>query len=154
MAVRPPQLPAIEEIRRLLEAGRTEAYGERVSQLEHALQSATLAERAHADAGLVAAALLHDVGHLLHRDADGALRSNRDDAHERIGVRYLARWFGPRVCEPIALHVLAKRFLCAREAGYDARLSTASRRTLQLQGGPLTADEAARFERLDHADDA
>jgi phosphonate degradation associated HDIG domain protein len=116
-------------------------YGdEQVTQLTHALQAASLAERDGAPPSLVAAALLHDVGHLLAKPRDGA-----DDRHERIGSGLLERLFGAAVAEPVRLHVDAKRFLCATEPGYFATLSEASVRSLERQGGPFTADEADRF---------
>ena len=62
--------------------------------------------------------------------------------------------FGPAVTRPIALHVAAKRYLCAVESGYLASLSPASVRSLALQGGPFTADQAASFALLDGFDDA
>ena len=45
--------------------GAEQYTGEPVTQLEHALQSAWLAEQTGADDELVTAALLHDLGHLL-----------------------------------------------------------------------------------------
>ena len=130
------------------------AYGEDVTQLDHACQCASLAERDGASAALVAAALLHDVGHLLHGDAGAALEAGRDDRHERIGARYLARDFPEAVTEPIALHVLAKRYLCRVEPAYAAGLSAVSRRTLALQGGVMAAPEAERFAAMPFALDA
>jgi phosphonate degradation associated HDIG domain protein len=126
-------------------------YGENVSQIEHALQCAALAEQAGADDELIVAAMLHDIGHLLHRDAAGALRAGADDAHESLGAKFLAGWFGPGISGPVALHVQAKRFLCTREAGYHDRLSSCSRRSLEIQGGPMSGAQAAAFEKLDYA---
>ena len=120
-------------------------YGsEPVSVLQHALQCAALAERAGAPPALVAAALLHDYGHVMHDDEHAAARG-RDMRHEVLAASYLARWFGPEVTEPIRLHVPAKRFLCTAEAGYFDALSAGSVQSLQVQGGPFTADEADRF---------
>jgi phosphonate degradation associated HDIG domain protein len=125
-------------------------YGdEQVTQLTHALQTAALAERDGAPPSLVAAALLHDVGHLLAKTRDGA-----DDRHERIGGGLLERLFGPDIAEPVRLHVDAKRFLCATEPGYFARLSDASVRSLERQGGPFTPEEAERFAQRPFADAA
>jgi phosphonate degradation associated HDIG domain protein len=121
------------------------AYGERVSQLEHALQCAVLAERDGADDALVTAALLHDIGHLVHRDAGGAFAAGIDDRHELLGARYLQRWFIPAVVRPIALHVQAKRYRVACEPGYWNGLSEASRFSLQLQGGAMSFDELRHF---------
>lgn len=147
-------LPPPDAVRHLFDAHGTLAYGESVNQVEHALQCATLAEAEGAADTLVVAALLHDLGHMLHRDAASALRSGEDDRHEWLGAQTLARWFGPSVAAPVSLHVRAKRYLCARESGYLERLSPVSTRTLALQGGPMDAQEAAGFEALAHFDDA
>jgi phosphonate degradation associated HDIG domain protein len=119
--------------------------GEPVSQTEHALQTAWAAEQANAGHALIAAALVHDVGHLLHDLPEDCALAGIDDAHEARGERWLARYFGPDVTEPVRLHVAAKRFLCATDPAYLAHLSEASLRSLQLQGGPLTPDEVSRF---------
>lgn len=140
----------VETLRALFQAGGHLSYGERVSQLDHALQGAQLAEAEGADDELVCAVLLHDLGHLLHRDAAQAFAAGDDDKHELLGARYLARWFGPGVVEPIAWHVQAKRYLCAVEAGYHASLSPVSQRTLAIQGGAMSAAEIADFEGLSH----
>ena len=121
--------------------------GEAVTQREHALQAAWLAEKAGADAALIAAALLHDVGHLLHDLPDDATDDGIDDRHEELGERWLSRHFGPAVTEPVRLHVAAKRYLCAVEAEYFSELSPTSVQSLQLQGGPFSSDEVAEFER-------
>jgi phosphonate degradation associated HDIG domain protein len=128
--------------------------GEPVSQTEHALQTAWLAEQASADGALIAAALLHDVGHLLHDLPEDCALAGIDDAHEVRGQRWLARHFGPDVTEPVRLHVAAKRFLCATDPGYLGLLSEASLRSLQLQGGPFTPDEAAQFRLHPHGEAA
>jgi phosphonate degradation associated HDIG domain protein len=126
-------------------------YDEDVTELEHALQSAALAQADGAPDHLVAAALLHDVGHLVSDDnvsLDDELTENFH--HERVGARYLAGWFGSEVTAPVALHVAAKRYLCAVEDGYLADLSPSSVRSLPLQGGPMTDAEIETFERLPH----
>jgi phosphonate degradation associated HDIG domain protein len=131
-----------------------ESYGEDVTQVAHALQCAHAAEAAGADAALVTAALLHDVGHLLHRDGGAALAAHRDDRHEALGATALARLFVPEVVRPVALHVAAKRYLCHADPRYGEALSSASRRSLELQGGPMDAEEAAAFVRDPHAEAA
>ncbi|WP_432988895.1 phosphonate degradation HD-domain oxygenase [Dactylosporangium sp. CA-233914] len=143
---------AYEELRRLFEGEEARDYlGEPVTQAEHMLQAAALAVRDGAPDSLVAAALLHDVGHF-HGVVTGAeLMAGTDNRHSDTGADWLARWFGPAVCEPVRLHVAAKRYLCAVEPGYFARLSAASRFTLAVQGGPMTPDEAARFAGLQFA---
>jgi phosphonate degradation associated HDIG domain protein len=145
----------IELVMRLFKERGDAAYiGEPVSQTEHALQTAWAAEQAGAGGDLVAAALLHDVGHLLHDLPEDCALAGIDDAHEERGARWLVRHFGPGVAEPVRLHVAAKRFLCATEPTYAARLSEASVRSLRLQGGPFTPDEAARFRADPHAEAA
>lgn len=121
-------------------------FGERVSMTEHALQTAWFAQLEAAPGPLIVAALLHDIGHLL-ADVPEALADWSSDAHhEEVGAHWLARRFGAEICEPVRLHVPAKRYLCATDAQYFARLSPASVHTLKLQGGPMSASEVARFE--------
>ena len=124
-------------------------YDEDVTELEHALQAAALARADDAPDHLVAAALVHDVGHLVSDDNVALDEELTDDfQHERVGARYLTRWFGPQVTAPVALHVAAKRYLCTVEADYFAGLSASSVRSLHLQGGPMSAAEVEAFERL------
>ena len=129
------------------ERGAAAYHGEDVSQTEHALQAAALAVQEGAPDHLIVAALLHDVGHLLDgQDEDLAVRG-LDGRHEEAGCAWLARHFSPSVTEPIRLHVAAKRYLCAVEPSYLESLSPASRLSLAVQGGPMTAEEIADFER-------
>jgi gamma-butyrobetaine dioxygenase len=131
--------------------GALRMYDEDVTELEHALQAAALARADGAPDHLVAAALLHDVGHLVSNDnvtLDDDLTT--DFRHEGVGARYLTRWFGPEVTAPVALHVAAKRYLCAIEASYLDGLSASSVRSLHLQGGPMTDAEIAAFEQRPH----
>jgi phosphonate degradation associated HDIG domain protein len=130
--------------------GGGEYHGEAVTQLEHALQAAALAEADGRPAAWVVAALLHDVGHLLHGHGEDAAAAGIDDRHEDLGIRLLAKAFGPEVTEPVRLHVEAKRYLCAARPGYQAGLSPASVRSLGLQGGPMSAAERAAFEASPH----
>jgi gamma-butyrobetaine dioxygenase len=135
--------------------GAAEYLGEEVTVAEHMLQAGALAETAGAAPHLVAAALLHDVGHFDGAEVTGAeLMEGTDNRHSHTGADLLARWFGPEVTEPVRLHVAAKRYLCTVEPGYRERLSAASEFTLQVQGGPMTAQEAAAFARLPYARDA
>jgi len=130
-------------------------YGsDRVKQLEHALQCAALAEAGGADAPLITAALLHDIGHLIHDLGDSPAARGIDDRHEVLGQGWLARWFGEAVTEPVRLHVDAKRYLTATDAGYFATLSPGSVRSLELQGGPFPAGLAADFIGMPYASDA
>ncbi|MFI6445263.1 TauD/TfdA family dioxygenase [Kitasatospora sp. NPDC050543] len=135
---------ALDAIAELFEGeGASEYLGEAVTMAEHMLQAGALAEAAGAPAHLVAAALLHDVGHFGGSGLD--LMKGRDNRHSERGAEWLAQWFGPAVTEPIRLHVAAKRYLCAVEPGYRARLSEASEYTLGVQGGPMTEQQAAAF---------
>lgn len=126
-------------------AGATAYFGEPVSQLEHALQAATLAERSGANAAMITAALLHDIGHLLHGGPEDLVEEGVDSWHEMVGADWLDLHFGPEVAMPVRLHVDAKRYLCSTEPGYRLSLSPASRLTLELQGGSMSAPEAAAF---------
>ncbi len=126
-------------------AGAARYGGEPVSQLDHALQCAVWARGADADDGLVAAALLHDIGHLTYREPEEAMAEAVDDLHENRGAHLLAEWFPPEVTEPVRLHVAAKRYLCVEDPGYFDRLSEGSKRSLELQGGAFSEREAASF---------
>lgn len=126
--------------------GHNVYFGEEVTELEHALQTAFLAESSGAGEEQVVAALLHDIGHLLHRLPEDIADRGFDGRHEEAGAVLLAVHFGPAVAEPVRLHVAAKRYLCGADAGYAAGLSAASRRSLELQGGPFTVEEKRAFE--------
>ena len=121
------------------------AYGEGVSMRAHALQAAMLAEKAHAGPALIVAALLHDIGHLLHELPEDIADRGIDTEHESIASAWLSQYFPPPVSEPVRLHVAAKRYLCAVESGYLAALSPASVQSLALQGGPMSSAETERF---------
>lgn len=133
-------------------------YDEVVSQLAHALQSAARAEEVGASDSLVAAALLHDVGHLLDLDrrpgSMGTELLDTDLRHEDSGAAWLRPLFPAEVTAPIALHVRAKRYLCAVDVGYRDQLSEGSIRSLALQGGPMEPDEVRRFQALPGCSDA
>ncbi len=126
------------------------SYGENVTELEHALQSATFAQRQGEPPELVVASLLHDYGHLLHDLGEQIADDGVDARHEHIGANRLYRWFGEAVTAPIRLHADSKRYLCWKEKGYFDGLSEASRKSLALQGGPMNDAEAAQFERGAH----
>jgi gamma-butyrobetaine dioxygenase len=128
--------------------------GEPVTQAAHLLQSAALAERARAPDTLVAAALLHDVGHFTGAVTGDDLMRGADNRHGDQGAAWLAQWFGPEVTEPVRLHVAAKRYLCATEPGYFERLSPASVYTLGIQGGAMSEGEQAAFRASRYAEDA
>ena len=138
----------LADIAGLLEGKAEGRYGlHDINQRQHALQGAALAERDGCPDALVAAALLHDVGHLVHHLGDNPAAAGVDDLHEEVGHAFLARWFGPEVSEPVRLHVAAKRYLCAAEPGYFDTLSKDSRLSLSLQGGPMSPPEMRDFER-------
>jgi phosphonate degradation associated HDIG domain protein len=134
--------------------GADEYLGEPVTQAAHMLQAAHLAEREGADDALVAAALLHDVGHFTGAVSGQQLMTGTDNYHSRAGADWLAQWFGPDVTEPVRMHVAAKRYLCAVEPGYAKTLSAASVYTLGVQGGPMNGAELEEFTASPYAQDA
>lgn len=136
------------------ERGHSQYGEEAVSQLDHALQTAALAVDDGADSALISAALLHDIGHLLHDLPDDAPDHGIDDRHEISGGNWLDSRFGDNVTEPVRLHVPAKRYLCAVDAKYHEELSPPSVLSLKLQGGPMSAEEVAEFEKNPHLDRA
>jgi len=145
-----PAMPTpITELRTLLlERGHEDYYGEPVSQLEHMLQCAQLAERAGADTETILAAFLHDIGHLLPSDdARDHMDSYGRVDHEKLGADWLRqRGFSEKIAQLIEHHVNAKRYLTFKNPDYFSRLSEASLETLRFQGGPMTAEEARAFE--------
>jgi gamma-butyrobetaine dioxygenase len=143
---------AVEAIASLFASEGAAGYlGEPVSQAAHMLQAGALAERAGAAPELIAAALLHDVGHFTGVRTGRDLMRGTDDSHGEQGAVWLGQWFGPQVTEPVRLHVAAKRYLCAVEPGYESRLSPASVYTLGVQGGPMRPEEIGLFEASPHA---
>lgn len=147
---------AIDQLRRLFALNGGKMYDPIVTQLEHALQGAALAEAAGAPDALIAAALLHDVGHLLldeHMGNGDFLLEDR--RHEELGADFLQNLSFPQsVVEPIRLHVPAKRYLCASDGAYWDGLSSASQRSLDVQGGAFSDAEAASFIARPHAPSA
>jgi gamma-butyrobetaine dioxygenase len=132
-------MAAIDDIMSLFQTkGNTEYGGEKVSQLEHALQSAYLAKTENAPPNMIVAALLHDIGHLL---AEGP-----EAEHEHLGHAWVSQHFPTEVSEPVRLHVEAKRYLCATDTKYLEQLSPASVQSLRVQGGPMTDTELDAFE--------
>jgi phosphonate degradation associated HDIG domain protein len=137
---------SFEDIERLFaERGDEQYTGEPVTQLEHALQSAALGEAEGASDALVTAALLHDLGHLLHDLGETPTLRGVDDVHQYRALPFLRGLFGDDVLDPIKLHVDAKRYLCAVRPEYHDALSDDSKRSLMLQGGIFSTDEAATF---------
>jgi gamma-butyrobetaine dioxygenase len=140
-----PQSPVQVIAELFASEGAADYLGEAVTQAAHMLQAAALAEHAGAPPALVAAALLHDVGHFTGTVTGSDLMQGTDNRHSEQGANWLAKWFGAEVTEPVRLHVDAKRYLCAVEPGYLAKLSPASVFTLGVQGGPMATEEAAEF---------
>ena len=135
----------------LLESrGHKEYVGEAVTILQHSLQTALFAQGAGASDALVAAALLHDIGHFAHAAGLDATRRGIDPRHEARGAELLMQWFGPEVAEPVRLHVDAKRYLVGEDPAYAEGLSVESQNTLRLQGGPMTEAQRADFEGRPH----
>ena len=136
------------DIVELFETRATQQYGrESVSQCEHALQCAHLAEQAGEDDTTVVAALLHDLGHLLVNapESPSEATQQRDDLHQHIAIPFLRGLLPDAVIEPIRLHVDAKRYLCTTVPSYWDSLSPASKRSLELQGGAYTAAQCEAF---------
>ncbi|MEO8835820.1 MAG: phosphonate degradation HD-domain oxygenase [Caldimonas sp.] len=134
--------------------GGAQYSGEPVTQLEHALQTAHFAEQSDASSELVTACLLHDLGHLLNEQGETPTLRGIDDTHQYYALPFLRGLFGDAVLDAIKLHVDAKRYLCHADAGYHARLSEDSRRSLALQGGVFEAAQAADFVARPAARDA
>ena len=128
--------------------------GEPVNQIEHALQTAMRAEADDAGPALVTAALLHDLGHLLNDQGESPTLRGVDDLHQYAALPFLRAMFADDVIAPIRLHVDAKRYLCATRDGYFEALSADSKRSLVLQGGIYTPEEAKAFIAQPHAGDA
>lgn len=136
----------VEELSSLYEFRALGRYGlAAINQRAHALQAAQLAEQAGLPESVVVAALLHDVGHMVHTLGEHPAAQGVDDQHEIHGAIWLEPWFGPEVTEPIRLHVQAKRYLCSVEPDYFSRLSPDSVQSLVLQGGRMSDTEVASF---------
>ena len=136
----------IDDIETLfLTKGHEQYSGEPVTQLQHALQSAALAEAEGADDELVTAALLHDLGHLVQDLGETPTLRGVDDLHQFIAIPFLRGLFSDRVLGAVQGHVDAKRWLCASRPGYLEALSADSQRSLVLQGGVFDATQAAAF---------
>jgi 2-amino-1-hydroxyethylphosphonate dioxygenase (glycine-forming) len=129
--------------------GGSEYAGEKVTQLEHMVQAAQLAEAKGFDEEVILAAFLHDVGHI----AEEATPENEMDEfglkdHEAIGAIFLIeKGFSPKIARLVASHVNAKRYLTRKEVGYYEQLSEASKKTLEFQGGMMSVEEAEVFEK-------
>jgi len=147
-------MSVLDEIRAAFAKRGGDTYGEGVSQLDHALQCAACAERDGASPALIAATLLHDIGHLLHELPQDVADQGIDTEHESLGSAWLSQHFGADVTEPVRLHVAAKRYLATTEIGYYDLLSAASVQSLKLQGGLMSPEETKRFASERYAQDA
>lgn len=132
--------------------GAEEYIGEPVTIAEHMLQCAECAEAAGASDEIVAAALLHDIGHFTSEFPSNAADDGVDNVHEVAGARVIEAFFPALVVDCVRHHVPAKRYLCATDADYFAKLSEASVLSLKLQGGPMSTEEVAAFEANPHRD--
>lgn len=126
--------------------GDEEYLGEPVTMATHMLQGATMAEEAGMAEDIVVAALLHDIGHFTSEFGMFSMDDDEDRLHEEAGAEVLERFFPGVVTDCVRLHVAAKRYLCATRPEYFSRLSEASVHSLNLQGGPMDAEEVADFE--------
>jgi len=144
----------IDTIRAQFDAHGAKPYsGEPITQLEHALQSAALAEAEGASEEMFVAAFLHDLGHMMG-DLEKADPKRLDDLHQFRALPLLRHHFSDAVIEPIRMHVDAKRYLCATDPEYAAGLSPVSVNSLRLQGGPYTEAEARKFESHPYSNEA
>lgn len=148
---------SLNEITTLLTVQGQNQYGlESVSQLEHALQCAHLAETANETPSTIVAALLHDLGHLIVTSKEGLAEhdTSKDDLHQYIALPFLRGVFSDAVLEPIRMHVDAKRYLCAVDDSYWASLSIASKHSLEQQGGVFTQSQAEEFLKQLYSEEA
>jgi len=136
------------------EKGDLQYHGENVTQLVHAWQCGQLAKQQEASPELQMAAWLHDIGHLLTGQTGTPTVVGIDDQHQVLGSHYLAQKLPPAVVQPVALHVLAKRYLVSTNRDYQAQLSEDSIRSLALQGGSMTEVECQAFIKMPFAQDA
>ncbi len=150
-----PQAIADQIIGLLESHGGSEYIGEPVTKLEHMVQSAMIAEEQQLDDEVIIAAFLHDIGHVcVETSAENDMDGFGVIDHETTGAAYLQSFgFSQRIIDAVANHVPAKRYLCFKYKAYHDALSEASKRTLEFQGGPMSADEAATFEQLEWFED-
>jgi len=127
--------------------GDAEYLGEPVTMAQHMLQGATLAEQNGLDEEIIVGALLHDIGHFTSEFGTFSMDDTEDRHHEDAGAEVLARFFPTVITDCVRYHVAAKRYLCATKPDYFNRLSEASVHSLNLQGGPMNAEEVAEFEK-------
>ena len=139
----------VKEVFELYERYGNEDYiGEPVSQLEHMSQAAQLAIDGNYDDEIVLAAFFHDIGHIcVSRNKDNDMGGFGTKSHEKIGADFLReKGFSERIVRLVEYHVQAKRYLTFKYPDYFESLSEASKKTLALQGGKMTSEEATSFE--------
>ncbi|WP_373522379.1 phosphonate degradation HD-domain oxygenase [Aquiflexum sp.] len=144
------KLERIDEVFGLYEKfGQTDYIGEPVSQIEHMCQSAQLAEKWGFDEEVILAAFFHDIGHLFALDQDlENMGGYGVMSHEKLGADFLRKLgFPEKIAKLVENHVQAKRYLTCKYPEYFQKLSEASKKTLEYQGGVMTADEAEVFEK-------
>ncbi|WP_039017839.1 HD domain-containing protein [Halocynthiibacter namhaensis] len=127
--------------------GDAEYLGEPVTMAQHMLQGATIAEQNGMDDEIVVAALLHDIGHFTSEFGTFSMDDTEDRFHEEAGAKVLEQFFPTIITDCVRYHVAAKRYLCATKPSYFGRLSEASIHSLNLQGGPMSDDEVAEFQK-------
>jgi 2-amino-1-hydroxyethylphosphonate dioxygenase (glycine-forming) len=133
----------------LFEKHGSDAYfGEPVTQLQHACQAAEYARTEGYDDEVIIAAFLHDIGHLCEEaNAENSMENLGILDHEVVGAKYLSELgFSEKICQLIASHVAAKRYLTFKNPVYYQNLSEASKQTLTYQGGVMSDIEATAFE--------
>jgi predicted HD phosphohydrolase len=139
----------LAELESIYEGRAKRRYGlSAVDQRTHALQSGAHARTLRLSAPMIVAALLHDIGHMVHELGEDPAARGVDDRHEDRGADWLARHFGAAVVQPVRLHVAAKRYLCTVAPAYAASLSADSVRSLALQGGPMDSREVLVFQAM------
>ncbi len=132
--------------------GADSYLGEAVTMSQHMLQAARLAEEAGAGDTMIAAALLHDIGHYTNEFPEDALERGIDNRHDKAGAAVLSLFFPDIVTSCVRHHVQAKRYLCATDPDYFGQLTPASVHSLELQGGPMDENEVEEFGRIPHLD--
>ena len=150
----PKSFNVVELIKDIFERRGADSYlGERVTMSQHMLQAAYHAEQAGAEDVVIAAALLHDIGHYTNEFPEDYLEQGTDNFHEEAGARVLRPWFPDRLTDCVRYHVPAKRYLCAVRSEYYASLSDASKQSLELQGGPMNDSEVGAFKKKRYLND-
>ncbi|MEX0302272.1 MAG: HD domain-containing protein [Leisingera sp.] len=127
--------------------GDEEYLGEPVTMTEHMLQGATIAETNGQPEEIIVGALLHDIGHFTSEFGTFSMDDTEDRFHEEAGAEVLEQFFPSVITDCVRYHVAAKRYLCATKPEYFNRLSEASIHSLNLQGGPMNAEEVAEMEK-------